>query len=111
MPHGSMAGDWCEWQIATSVSYGGRLTTFLQAGLNLQIEHHLFLSLPANLLPDVIPIVTDECLKRGLHYKGYDSFAVVLFQSLKYLYAMGKAETNTAEANGINAPLLSLHSK
>lgn len=111
MPHESMAGDWCEWQIATSVSYGGRLTTFLQAGLNLQIEHHLFPSLPANLLPDVIPIVKDECLKRGLHYNGYDSFAVVLFQSLKYLYAMGKAETNTACENGIKASLLSSHKK
>jgi len=92
MPQGGMAGDWAEWQIATAVSYGDRWTAFLQGGGNFQIEHHLFPALPANMLPDVAPIVKEECAKRGLRYNWYDSFLGVVVPTFKYLYDMGRVE-------------------
>jgi len=47
---------------------GGRLTTFMLGGLNYQIEHHLFPSMPRPNLPRVQGLVRDFCVATELGY-------------------------------------------
>jgi fatty acid desaturase len=47
---------------------GGRLTTFMLGGLNYQIEHHLFPSMPRPNLPRVQGLVRDFCTATDLGY-------------------------------------------
>jgi fatty acid desaturase len=47
---------------------GGRLTDFWYGGLNRQIEHHLFPSMPRNHLSRAAPIVRAFCEGHGLAY-------------------------------------------
>jgi len=47
---------------------GGRLTTFMLGGLNYQIEHHLFESMPRPNLRRVQGLVRDFCIATDLGY-------------------------------------------
>jgi fatty acid desaturase len=47
---------------------GGRITTFILGGLNRQIEHHLFPSMPRPNLPRVQHLVRDFCTATDLGY-------------------------------------------
>ena len=47
---------------------GGRFTTFLLGGLNYQIEHHLFPSMPRPNLRRVQGLVRDFCVATDLGY-------------------------------------------
>ena len=47
---------------------GGRLTTFLLGGLNYQIEHHLFPSMPRPNLARAQDMVQAFCIERNLGY-------------------------------------------
>ena len=47
---------------------GGRITTFILGGLNRQIEHHLFPSMPRPNLPRVQHLVRDFCAATNLGY-------------------------------------------
>ncbi|MEV6067794.1 acyl-CoA desaturase [Nocardia sp. NPDC052001] len=64
------------------------LTDTAMGGLNYQIEHHLFPSMPRPSLRYARPIVMDFCAERGLPYAEtslLDSYA----QALKHLDAVG----------------------
>jgi len=47
---------------------GGRLTDFAMGGLNYQIEHHLFPSMPRPNLKKAQPIVRAHCTAHGVAY-------------------------------------------
>jgi fatty acid desaturase len=47
---------------------GGRLMDLAMGGLNLQIEHHLFPSMPAPSLRLAVPVVRDFCAAHGIPY-------------------------------------------
>ncbi len=47
---------------------GGRAIDFALGGLNLQIEHHLFPSMPRPNLRRARPIISQHCLERGIPY-------------------------------------------
>jgi fatty acid desaturase len=56
-------------QVITSRNIrGGRLTDLVLGGLNYQIEHHLFPSLPRNRLSRAAPVVREYCRTHGLDY-------------------------------------------
>ncbi len=44
------------------------VTDFWYGGLNYQIEHHLFPSMPRNRLREAQPIVVDFCRRKGISY-------------------------------------------
>ena len=48
---------------------GGWLTTFMLGGLNYQIEHHLFESMPRPNLRRVQGLVRDFCVASDLGYR------------------------------------------
>jgi fatty acid desaturase len=56
-------------QVLTSRNVrGGRLTDFLLGGLNYQIEHHLFPSMPRPSLRRSQPIIREFCAERRISY-------------------------------------------
>ncbi|OKI15754.1 delta fatty acid desaturase [Nocardiopsis sp. TSRI0078] len=76
-------------QVLTSRNIrGGPLTDLLLGGLNYQIEHHLFPSMPRPNLRRVQPLVRDACERYGLTYHEtglLNSYAEVL----RHLHRVG----------------------
>lgn len=61
--------DFLSRQVLTSRNIrGGRWVDWLMGGLNLQIEHHLFPSMPSSTLRRAQPIVRDYCAAQGVPY-------------------------------------------
>jgi fatty acid desaturase len=61
--------DWLTRQVVTSRNLRSTLLTdMLFGGLNYQIEHHIFPSMPRVNLRRARPIVRDFCLSHGLPY-------------------------------------------
>jgi fatty acid desaturase len=69
---------------------GGRLTTFILGGLNYQIEHHLFPSMPRPNLRRVQGLVRDFCAATDLGYRE-ESFAGSFRQIVHHLSDAGAA--------------------
>jgi len=69
---------------------GGRLTTFMLGGLNYQIEHHLFPSMPRPNLRRVQGQVRDFCIETDLGYSE-ESFVESFRQIVDHLSAAGAA--------------------
>lgn len=61
--------DWMTRQVVTARNiYGGPVTDYVYGGLNYQIEHHLFPSMPQPNLRRARPIVATHCRTVGLDY-------------------------------------------
>ena len=69
---------------------GGRFTDFMLGGLNYQIEHHLFPSMPRPNLPRVQGLVRDFCAATDLGYSE-ESFAGSFRQIIHHLSDAGAA--------------------
>ncbi len=77
-------------QVLTSRNVrGGRLTDFALGGLNYQIEHHLFPSMPRPSLRRAQPLVAAFCAERGLPYSEA-SLPGSYAQVLRHLNEVGK---------------------
>jgi fatty acid desaturase len=62
--------DFLRKQVLTSRDVKGHVVTdFLYGGLNYQIEHHLFPSMPRNRLGEAQVIVREFCAERGIPYR------------------------------------------
>ena len=87
--------DFLRRQVLTSRNVrGGWLTDFLLGGLNYQIEHHLFPSMPRPSLRRAQPLVAAFCAERGLPYCQatlLGSYA----QALRHLNEVGKLTRGT----------------
>jgi fatty acid desaturase len=81
--------DFLRRQVLTSRNVrGGRFVNVLLGGLNYQIEHHLFPSMPTPNLRRAQPIVRDYCAQIGVAYTEagvVDSYR----QALRHLHAAG----------------------
>jgi len=61
--------DFLRRQVLTSRNIaGGTAVDFMMGGLNYQVEHHLFPSMPRPNLKHVQPVVRDYCEKLGITY-------------------------------------------
>jgi fatty acid desaturase len=69
---------------------GGWFTTFMLGGLNYQIEHHLFESMPRPNLPRVQRLVRDFCVATDLGYRE-ESFVGSFRQIVRHLSDAGAA--------------------
>jgi fatty acid desaturase len=82
--------DFLRRQVLTSRNVrGGWLTDLALGGLNYQIEHHLFPSMPRPSLRRSQPLIRDFCRAHGLPYC-QASFAGSYAQALRHLNAVGK---------------------
>lgn len=88
-------------QILTSRNiYAGPFTDFWYGGLNYQIEHHLFPSMPRNRLGEAQAIVKDFCYQRDIPY-----YETGIFRSykeiLEHLHEISTALQRESKASGI----------
>lgn len=61
--------DFLRWQVLTARNVRGHpVTDFFFGGLNYQIEHHLFPTMPRNRLPKAVAIVRPYCEQHGIAY-------------------------------------------
>jgi fatty acid desaturase len=92
--HDSRERDFLMRQLHSSRNiHGGLLTETIFGGLNYQIEHHLFPSMPTPNLRNAKPIVRAFCQKHGLAYVEtslFESYRTVL----TYLHAVGRASSS-----------------
>lgn len=88
--HGAVPG-FLEQQVLTSRNVqGGLLADIIYGGLNYQIEHHLFPSMPRINLPNAAPIVEAFCREKNISYSAVDireSFREIF----GYLHRIGKS--------------------
>jgi fatty acid desaturase len=81
--------DFLRRQVLTSRNVlGGRLVGLALGGLNHQIEHHLFPSMPAPHLRRARPIVKAYCAELGITYTETGLFSSYA-QALRHLHAAG----------------------
>jgi fatty acid desaturase len=81
--------DYLRRQVLTSRNVrGGRLVDFLLGGLNYQIEHHLFPSMPRPSLRRAQPLIREFCAERGVDYTESDIFGSYA-EALRHLHAAG----------------------
>ena len=83
--------SYVQQQILTSRNVrGGWLVDFIYGGLNYQIEHHLFPSMPRNRLKHAAPVVEQFCEEKNISYTSVsvpESFRRIF----GYLARVGKA--------------------
>ena len=84
--------DYLRRQVLTSRNvHGGWLVDFLLGGLNYQIEHHLFPSMPRPNLRYAQPIVRAFCADYGVPYRE-STLGGSYRQALRYLHLVGRPE-------------------
>lgn len=82
--------DFLRRQVLTSRNVrGGWLTDFAFGGLNYQIEHHLFPSMPRPNLRHAQRLVAEFCREHGVPY-AQTSLVGSYVQGLRYLHAVGR---------------------
>jgi fatty acid desaturase len=83
--------DWLHRQVLTSRNIRpGRLTDFFFGGLNYQIEHHLFPSMPRASLRHARPIVLEYCTTHAIPYREV-SMAASYREVARYLGKVSEA--------------------
>ncbi|WP_245997432.1 fatty acid desaturase family protein [Streptomyces armeniacus] len=82
--------DFLRRQVLTSRNVrGGRFTDIALGGLNYQIEHHLFPSMPSPQLREAQPLVRQFCAERGVEY--LETGLITSYrQALKSLHDAGR---------------------
>jgi len=90
--------DYLRRQVLTSRNIrGGRFTDFVLGGLNYQIEHHLFPSMPRPSLRRAQALVRAHCGRHGLAY--HESTVLGSYgQVLRHLHAVGAPLRPAADA-------------
>jgi fatty acid desaturase len=89
--------DYLRRQVLTSRNVrGGRFADFALGGLNYQIEHHLFPSMPRPSLRRAQPLVRAHCRQHGLAYRE-SSILSSYTQVLSHLHAVGAPLRPAAE--------------
>jgi fatty acid desaturase len=90
--------DFLRRQVLTSRNVrGGRLVDLALGGLNYQIEHHLFPSMPRPNLRLAQPIIRRFCHQHGLTYAETsltDSYA----QTLRHLHSVGSSPSSATRS-------------
>jgi fatty acid desaturase len=82
--------DFLRRQVLTSRNVrGGRITDFVLGGLNYQIEHHLFPSMPRPNLRRAQALIRSYCQSHDVSYRE-DSLVSSYAQTLRYLNAVGR---------------------
>ncbi|MQA04049.1 MAG: acyl-CoA desaturase [Streptosporangiales bacterium] len=89
-PEPGQEWDHLQRQVLTSRNVrGGVLTDWFLGGLNYQIEHHLFPSMPRANLPKAVPIVRQYCAEIGVPY-AEASIVGSYREAIEYLHEVGE---------------------
>jgi fatty acid desaturase len=101
MPKPGQRWDHLHRQVLTSRNVrGGAVTDWLLGGLNYQIEHHLFPSMPRPNLRRAQPLVRAHCARVGIPYTEtslIESYAI----GLRHLHAVGADVRHRSRQTGL----------
>ena len=98
--------DFLRRQVLTSRNVrGGWLTDIALGGLNYQIEHHLFPSMPRTALRRAQPLIMEYCRQLGLPYC-QASLVGSYAQALRHLAIVGRSSGSSRPAAVLPADLL-----
>lgn len=90
--------DFLREQVLTSRNIRAhRFVDFWYGGLNYQVEHHLFPTMPRNNLRRAQPIVRDFCRRKGIPYHETGLFECYA-EIFRHLQQVGTSETTVEEA-------------
>jgi fatty acid desaturase len=96
--------DFLRRQVLTSRNIrGGWFTDLALGGLNYQIEHHLFPSMPRPSLRRSQPLISEFCRQHGLPYC-QASLVGSYAQALRYLHAVGAEVPHSGHPPARSAP-------
>ncbi len=99
---------WHEWQVRSTVDFcpgpgpGARIVTWCAGGLNYQIEHHLFPSLPHTLYPAIAPAVADVCAEFGIRYHVHPTLRSALRSHYRHLRGLSRPPGTTVALTAAN---------
>lgn len=84
--------DWAMHQVRTSANFAthSRFITWFTAGLNHQIEHHLFPNVAHTHYSSLRPIVRSAAERRGLLYHDLGSFSSAMRKHFALLRSLGR---------------------
>jgi len=87
--------DWAKLQVLTATNYSTDSTMWkwLSAGLNCQIEHHLFPYLCHVHLKKIAPIVRQTCKEYQVPYQSFDGYYDALSSHALLLKRLGEPES------------------
>jgi linoleoyl-CoA desaturase len=107
-PRERLERSFVEHQIATTANFapGNRLVTWYVAGLNFQIEHHLFPRISHIHYPAISRIVQELCAESGIGYLSHGTLRSAMSAHVRYMKRMGKGSPVVAAAVEAPAPLL-----
>jgi linoleoyl-CoA desaturase len=79
--------SWAQRQIETAANFsvGSWFWGTLSAGINVQIEHHVFPHISSDKVHLLIPVVKEVCKEHGVEYKDYPTFLSILKSTHEYL--------------------------
>jgi linoleoyl-CoA desaturase len=90
-------GEWYAMQVVAANNFEvSRPLSILCGGLDLQIEHHLFPTLPPHRLREIAPEVKAICAKYGVAYK-IDTWGRTLAKALRHVDALWGSGATTRE--------------
>ena len=78
-------------QVSSSMNYrtDDVITRLISFGLDIQIEHHLFPTIPHSSLRKIQPIVREYCHKNNIPYIEKPGIFSTIYSYISYLYKMG----------------------
>jgi linoleoyl-CoA desaturase len=88
-----MEDEWAVHQLKTTANFATNnpVITWLAAGLNFQIEHHLFPKISHVHYPALSKIVKQTSREFGLHYQEFPKMRHAIVSHIMYLRRMGMA--------------------
>eukprot|EP01090_Pellita_catalonica_P014830 TRINITY_DN3871_c0_g1_i2.p2 TRINITY_DN3871_c0_g1~~TRINITY_DN3871_c0_g1_i2.p2 ORF type:complete len:287 (-),score=21.38 TRINITY_DN3871_c0_g1_i2:372-1232(-) len=83
--------DWAKLQVLTTSNYAmdSTIATWCSAGLNFQVEHHLFPTIAHTYYPAIAPIVQKTCKEFGMPYFAHDTYFDAVKHHFLHLWRMG----------------------
>jgi fatty acid desaturase len=86
-----MKNDFLYNQVSSSMNYrtDDPITRFICFGLDIQIEHHLFPTIPHSSLRQIQHIVREYCNKNDIPYREKTNILSTMYSYVHYLYKMG----------------------
>lgn len=90
------SGRWHEWQVRATADFChgpgpvARAVTWFIGGLNYQVEHHLFPSVPHTAYPALVPAVAAACADHGLVHRVQPTLRAAVVSHHRHLRAMGR---------------------
>jgi fatty acid desaturase/predicted heme/steroid binding protein len=82
---------WSEQQLYATANWqsGSHFWNFVSGGLNHQVEHHMFPSMPIYLLPYISDVCKKTCNEFNVPYNNFPTYWDAWSNMVKYLHALG----------------------